>query len=144
GKFLLANGILTGNSEITLHTDKDHTFVCCLSSLNLSRYDEWKDTDLVNVAVRFLDGVLTEYIDKASNISGLENAVRFAKKSRAIGIGVLGWHTLLQSKMLPFDSFESMRLNAEIFRGISSKAEHESKVMAIELGEPEWCKGHGV
>lgn len=130
-------------SEITLYTDPDHTFVCCLSSLNLARYNEWKDTDLPNLAVRFLDAVLAEYIEKTDNIKGMEAARRSAIKGRAIGIGVLGWHTLLQENSIPFDSFEAMQLNAEIFRNIRSKAEEETKKLAEELGEPEWCKGFG-
>lgn len=129
-------------TEIFLHTDPDHSFVCCLSSLNLMRYDEWKDTDLVRTTVRFLDAVLQEYIEKSTYISGLEASRQSAIKGRAIGIGVLGWHSLLQSKMLPFDSFDSMQLNAEIFRHMRSEAEVETKLMAEELGEPEWCKGH--
>lgn len=129
-------------AEIALHTDPDHSFVCCLSSLNLVKWDEWKDTDLVNTAVRFLDAVLEEYIKKSENMQGLEASRRSAIKGRAIGVGVLGWHTLLQEKMLPFDCFESMRLNAQIFKSIREKAEAETTAMAMELGEPEWCIGH--
>jgi len=128
-------------TEITLHTDPEHTFVCCLSSLNLVRWDEWKDTDVVNVAVRFLDAVLEEYIQKTEHMKGMENSRRSAIKGRAIGIGVLGWHTLLQDRMLPFDGFDTMMLNAEIFKNIKEKAEEETTIMAKELGEPEWCKG---
>lgn len=131
-------------SEITLHTDDDHSFVCCLSSLNAARWDEWKDTDLAEIAVYFLDGVVEEFIAKAKDIPGFERSVRFAMKSRAIGIGVLGWHTLLQSKMIPFDSFQAMMLNAAIFRSINEKATAASKAMAISHGEPEWCKGTGT
>jgi ribonucleoside-diphosphate reductase alpha chain len=131
-------------SEITLHTDDEHSFVCCLSSLNAARWDEWKDTDLAEIAVYFLDGVIEEFIAKAKDIPGFERSIRFAKKSRAIGIGVLGWHTLLQSKMIPFDSFQAMMLNASIFRSIREKAEAASKAMAISHGEPEWCVGTGM
>ncbi len=129
-------------SEIVLFTDPDHSFVCCLSSLNLVRWNEWKDTNLINLAVRFLDAVMSDYIEKSKNIHGLESARRFAEKSRAIGIGVLGWHTLLQDNSIPFDSFEAMQLNAEIFRTLRSKADEETKILAEELGEPEWCIGH--
>ena len=128
-------------TEITLYTDPDHTFVCCLSSLNLVRWEEWKDTDTVNLTVRFLDAVLTEYINKTEGMIGMEAARRSAIKGRAIGIGVLGWHTLLQERNLPFDSFETMQLNAEIFRTIRNQAEKETEVLSKELGEPEWCKG---
>jgi ribonucleoside-diphosphate reductase alpha chain len=140
-----ANGLTVNGSnicsEITLHTDVDHSFVCCLSSLNLVRWDEWKDTDTVNLTVRFLDAVLSEYIEKTENMLGMESSRRSAIKGRAIGIGVLGWHTLLQERSLPFDSFETMQLNAEIFKTINAKAEEETALMAKELGEPEWCKG---
>jgi ribonucleoside-diphosphate reductase alpha chain len=128
-------------SEITLYTDPDHSFVCCLSSLNLVRWDEWKDTDTVNVAVRFLDAVLSEYIVKTENMKGMEASRRSAIKGRAIGIGVLGWHTMLQERNLPFDSFNTMQLNAEIFKSINTKANEESERLAKELEEPEWCKG---
>jgi ribonucleoside-diphosphate reductase alpha chain len=128
-------------TEIFLHTDEDHSFVCCLSSLNLTKWDEWKDTDLVEVATYFLDGVMEEFIQKAKNIKGFERSVRFAEKSRALGLGVLGWHSLLQSKMLPFDSFESMMLNSRIFNQIKDQSHKASRRLAQEYGEPEWCVG---
>lgn len=128
-------------TEITLHTDPDHSFVCCLSSLNLVRWEEWKDTDLVQTVVRFLDAVLSEYIVRSEGVPGLEASRRSAVKGRAIGIGVLGWHTLLQHRMLPFDSFDSMQLNAQVFRTIRANAEEATRELAHELGEPEWCKG---
>jgi ribonucleoside-diphosphate reductase alpha chain len=131
-------------SEIFLHTDKDHTFVCCLSSLNLARYDEWKNTDVVETAIWFLDGVMEEFILKAGKLPGFERAVRFAVKSRALGLGVLGWHTLLQDKLIAFDSFEAMQLNAEVFRKIKTDAEKASRDLAKEYGEPEWCKNTGM
>lgn len=130
-------------TEITLYTDGQHSFVCCLSSLNLVRWDEWKETDLVETVVRFLDAVLEEYILKAQGKPGLENSLRSAIKGRAIGIGVLGWHTLLQNKMTPFDSFEAMMLNNLIFKTMRDKAEKATTELAQELGEPEWCKGFG-
>lgn len=130
-------------TEITLYTDPQHSFVCCLSSLNLVKWEEWKDSDLVETTVRFLDAVLEEYIRKSEGQDGLEASRRSAIKGRAIGIGVLGWHTLLQEKGLPFDSFESMMLNASVFRTIRQKAEGETQRMAAELGEPEWCRGYG-
>lgn len=129
-------------NEIYLYTDSEHTFVCCLSSMNLARWDEWKDTNAVRLATYFLDAVLTEYITKAKKIKGFESAVRFAEKSRAIGIGVLGWHSLLQSRMLPFDSFDAMLLNAQIFKYIRGEAEAATADLALEYGEPDWCKGH--
>lgn len=128
-------------TEIMLYTDVDHTFVCCLSSMNLVLWDEWKNTNAVELATRFLDAVLSEYIEKASNITGMEASVRSAVKGRAVGLGVLGWHTLLQRKMIPFDSFEAMMLNSQIFSTMKKKAEAESIVMGAELGIPEWCDG---
>jgi ribonucleoside-diphosphate reductase alpha chain len=135
--------VVTSNicTEITLFTDPEHSFVCCLSSLNLTKWEEWKDSDLPQIATRFLDAVLEEYILKSKDIVGLECSRRSAIKGRAIGIGVLGWHTLLQQKMTPFDSFDAMMLNSQIFKTIRDKAETETKIMAEELGEPEWCEG---
>jgi ribonucleoside-diphosphate reductase alpha chain len=130
-------------TEITLYTDTEHSFVCCLSSLNLVRWEEWKDSTLVETTVRFLDAVLSEYILKSEGVTGLEASRRSALAGRALGIGVLGWHSLLQERGLPFDSFGAMSLNAEIFRTLRRKAEEESAVMARELGEPSWCQGHG-
>lgn len=134
-------------NEIYLYTDAEHTFVCCLSSLNIVRYDEWKNwvsksgRTLPELTTFFLDAVLSEYIEKAKGIRGLESAVRFAEKSRAIGIGVLGWHTYLQENNLPFDSFESMMLNNQIFKFIKEEADKATAELATLFGEPEWCKG---
>lgn len=130
-------------SEIMLHTDSDHSFICCLSSLNLAKWEEWKNTDLPQVATYFLNGVLNEFIDKSENMWGLEKARRSALKGRAIGIGVLGWHTFLQSNMIPFESFAAMSLNNEIFRTIKEGAVFASKELASKYGEPEWCEGSG-
>lgn len=129
-------------SEIMLYTDPEHSFICCLSSLNLAKWDEWKDTDLVETSIRFLDTVISEFIEKASKIPGFEPSVRSAIKGRALGLGVLGWHSLLQSKMLPFDCYESMRLNNLIFKTIRERADAESERLSTELGSPEWCVGH--
>jgi ribonucleoside-diphosphate reductase alpha chain len=130
-------------TEVMLHTDTDHSFVCDLSSLNLVRWYEWKDSDLVRTTVRFLDAVMEEYILKSDCMPGLGPSRASAIKGRAIGIGVLGWHSLLQSLNYPFDSFDSMMLNSTIFKTIRDKAEEETKALALELGEPEWCKGFG-
>lgn len=130
-------------SEITLHSDKERSFVCCLSSLNLARWYEWKDTDLPFISIVFLDAVMEEFIEKAQNLPGLERAVKFAKESRALGLGVLGWHTLLQQSEIPFDSFESMILNAQIFKKIKDDAEKATKYLAEILGEPWLMKGTG-
>ena len=140
-----ANGLSVKTSnictEIFLHTDQDHSFVCCLSSMNLVKWNEWKDTHAVATTVRFLDAVLQEYIIKSEKVPGLEASRRSAMKGRAIGIGVLGWHTALQKRMIPFDSFDAMMLNAQIFSKMKAQAEASTKELAVELGEPEWCKG---
>lgn len=143
-KFALANGLMTGNSEITLYTDEYHSFVCCLSSLNLTKYDEWKDTDLVETGIIFLNGALNEFIEKGLKIKGLECAVRSAVKGRALGLGVLGWGSLLQDKNLPFESKEANELTIEIFSLMKERAEKTSKELALEYGEPEWCLGTGM
>lgn len=143
GKFALANGLMTGNSEITGYTDPEHTFVCCLSSLNLARWDEWKNTDLVYYATWFLDGVLEEYIAQAEHLPGMEAAVRFAKKGRMLGLGVFGFHSLLQDKLLAFDDMQTRVLNRNIFKHIRAEADRATKDLATEYGEPEWCRGSG-
>ena len=131
-------------SEIALHTDEEHSFVCCLSSLNLTKYDEWKDTDLVETAIYFLDGVLEEFLVKTNGKDSLIRAHRSAKKGRALGLGVLGWHSFLQSKGLPFNSIASTSWTNKIFSQIKNQAEAASRKLAEEYGEPIWCKGTGM
>jgi ribonucleoside-diphosphate reductase alpha chain len=131
-------------SEITLHTDENHSFVCCLSSLNLAKYDEWKDTDLIYTATWFLDGVLEEFIHRAKYMRGFENSVRSAEKGRALGLGVLGWHTYLQNKNIPFDSLPAQFETRKIFSQLKIESERASRDMAREYGEPLWCVGTGM
>ena len=131
-------------SEITLHTDENHSFVCCLSSLNLAKYDEWKDTDLVYTSTYFLDGVLSEFINRAKYMRGFENSVRSAEKGRALGLGVLGWHTYLQDRNIPFDSLIAQFETRKIFSQIKIESERASRDMATEFGEPLWCVGTGM
>ena len=131
-------------SEITLHTDESHSFVCCLSSLNLAKYDEWKDTDLIYTATWFLDGVLEEFIQKAKNMRGFENSVRSAEKGRALGLGVLGWHTYLQQKGMAFEGLPAQYETRKIFSQIKIESERASRDMANEYGEPLWCVGTGM
>lgn len=130
-------------SEVLLYSGQDLTYTCVLSSLNLYKWDEWKDTDCVFVSTVFLDCVAQEFIELGRNIVGLEKAVAFTEKSRALGLGALGLHSLFQSKMLPFESMEAHLLNLEIFEHIRNEAEKASEWMAKEWGEPEWCKGYG-
>lgn len=131
-------------SEIALHTDEEHSFVCCLSSLNLTKYDEWKDTDLVETAIYFLDGVLEEFLVKTNGKDSLIRAHRSAKKGRALGLGVLGWHSFLQQKGIPFNSIASTSWTNKIFSQIKNQAEDASRKLAEEYGEPVWCKGTGM
>ena len=130
-------------SEIVLHTDDTHSFVCCLSSLNLSKYDEWRDTDLIYTATWFLDGVLEEFLQKAKYRLGFENSVRSAEKGRALGLGVLGWHTYLQSKGVAFEGLQSQFETRKIFGQIKTETEQASRDLATEYGEPLWCAGSG-
>ena len=131
-------------SEITLHTDENHSFVCCLSSVNLSKYDEWKDTDLVYTATWFLDGVLDEFIQKAKNMKGFEHSVASAEKGRALGLGVLGWHTYLQQNGIPFEGMEAQFETRKIFSQIKIESERASRDLAEEYGEPLWCRETGM
>jgi len=130
-------------TEIALPATPEESFVCCLSSMNALHYDEWKDTDAVETLTRFLDAVMGEFIQEAEGTQFMERAVRFAKRHRAIGIGVLGWHSYLQSNMIPFDSMEAMHKNEEIFRTIREKSYEASEELADEFGEPEMLKGYG-
>ncbi len=130
-------------SEIVLHTDENHSFVCCLSSLNLAKYHEWKDSNLIYDSIWFLDGVLEEFIQKAKNRRGFENAVRSAEKGRALGLGVLGWHTYLQQKGLPFEGLLAQYETRRIFSQIKIESERASMALADTYGEPLWCVGTG-
>lgn len=131
----LFNGILTGQcSEILLPDNEQESFVCCLSSLNLDKYDEWKDTNLVYTAIQFLDAVMQEFINKARHIKGMESSVRFAQRHRAIGLGVLGYHSYLQQKMIPFDSDTAKQININIFKHISIQAKAATVDMANRYG----------
>ena len=130
-------------SEIVLHTDENHSFVCCLSSLNLAKYHEWKDSNLIYDSIWFLDGVLEEFIQKAKNRRGFENAVRSAEKGRALGLGVLGWHTYLQQKGFPFEGLLAQYETRRIFSQIKIESERASMALADTYGEPLWCIGTG-
>lgn len=130
--------------EITLFADLEHTFTCVLSSMNVSKFRKWKNTKAVFWATVFLDCVAEDFIQKAKGIRGLEKAVRFTQKGRALGLGQCGFHTLLQSEMIPFESFEAQMLSQEIAKHIHEESLKASQLMAVELGEPEWCVGYGV
>lgn len=142
-------------SEIMLPSKDDWSFVCCLSSINLRHYRDWKDTDLVETMIAFLDAVMEDFIKKLEALRDhedkekrlafrfMERAYNFAKANRALGLGVLGYHTLLQAENLPFESDEAAKLNTEIFKHIKEKADAATKTLATELGEPEILKGYG-
>ena len=130
-------------SEIVLHTDESHSFVCCLSSLNLTKYEEWKNTNLIYDATWFLDGVLEEFIQKAKGLKGFGNAVRSAEKGRALGLGVLGWHTYLQQNGIPFEGLQAQFETRRIFSQIKIESERASRALAEIYGEPLWCRGTG-
>jgi ribonucleoside-diphosphate reductase alpha chain len=131
-------------TEITLFTDEEHSFICCLSSLNLAKYDEWKDTDTIELATWFLDGVMQEFIDKSNGRDSLKRTHNHAKKGRALGLGVMGWHTYLQQKRMPFNSIASTAYTHNIFSKLKNDAEKASRDLAAEYGEPLWCKGTGM
>jgi ribonucleoside-diphosphate reductase alpha chain len=136
-------------SEILQYTDTQHSVVCCLSSLNLASYHTWKlvkinDMSVIELGVRFLDAVMTAFIRMAKEIPGLDKAVRGAEKARSLGLGVMGWHSLLQSQGMAFDtSWDVMQLNAEISRKLRTEADEASQKLASEYGEPEWLVGSG-
>ena len=130
-------------TEILEYTDEHKSFVCCLSSLNLLHWDEMVQTDAVETLAYFLDAVYSEFIQKADGIPFMEKALLFAKEHRSIGIGVLGWHSFLQSKLIPFEGLEAKMLNAEIFRTINDKSLIASMQLATMFGEPEMLKGYG-
>lgn len=131
-------------AEIALHSDKDHTFTCVLSSMNLAYYDDWKDTDAVFTATVFLDCVADDFIKQATGIPGLEKAVRFTEKGRALGLGACGFHTYTQMKRWAFEGFETHMWNIEAFKYISDESRKASQWMAGVMGEPEWCVGYGL
>lgn len=134
GKTIHASNLCT---EIMLPSGPDESFVCCLSSLNLLHFDEWKDTDAVETLTIFLDSVLDDFIEKAEGIPYMERAVRFAKRYRAIGIGVLGWHSYLQSQGIPLESAEAIFLNGLVFKTIREKAEEASRWLRKRHPEDE-------
>ncbi len=142
-------------TEIMLPSTPDWSFVCCLSSINLLHYDEWKDTDLVETMIMFLDTVMSEFIEKLEALRDheekdkrlaftfMERAYNFAVANRALGLGVLGYHSYLQSNMIPFESEKAKELNNEMFKNIRERADIATKVMAEKFGEPEVLKGYG-
>ena len=142
-------------TEIMLPTNEDWSFVCCLSSINVLHYEKWKDTDAVETMIYFLDAVISEFIEKLDEYKNstdlddqqtfmfMEKAYKFASEHRALGLGVLGWHSLLQSKMVAFNSQEAYYLNTEIFKLIKNKSYKASEELSKKFGEPKVLKGVG-
>jgi ribonucleoside-diphosphate reductase alpha chain len=130
-------------TEIFLPTTKDESFVCDLSSMNLEKWDEFSKTDAVETLVYFLDAVMTEFINKTEGVPFMEAPRKFAIRHRALGVGVLGWHSLLQKKMIPFEGMEAQFLNMDIWKFIRERADAATTELAGLYGEPEVCKGYG-
>lgn len=140
GRKIYASNLCT---EIMLSANEEETFVCNLSSQNILHFDEWKDTDWTETMVYFLDTVMEEYIQKTSKMRYMERPWRFAKNWRALGLGTLGYHTALQSKMLPFDSAAARRFNIDVHKTLQEQSYEASRKMALEYGEAELMKGTG-
>ena len=138
--------ILSSNlcAEIALFQDAWHDFTCVLAAMNLAKRNEWKDTDAIFVATVFLDCIVSEFLEKAKGVPGLENAIRFTEKSRALGLGVCGFHTYLQQESMPFASLDAQFFNNSFFKHMQAETKRASQWLATELGEPMWCKGYGV
>ena len=130
-------------SEIALPAGPDESFVCCLSSMNALHYDEWKSTDAVETLTYFLDAVMQEFINGAEGMKHMERAVRFAKRHRAIGIGILGWHSYLQSHLIPFESTKASLIGTEIAKTIKERSYAASAELADRFGAPEVLEGYG-
>lgn len=130
-------------SEIALPVASDESFVCCLSSMNLEYYDDWKDTDAVETAIWFLDAVMEEFIQKSAGQPYMERTHRFASRHRALGLGVMGYHAYLQKNNIPFESMDAKYFNSQAFARIRSKALNASEALAEAYGEPEVLEGYG-
>ena len=121
-------------SEIALPSTEKESFVCCLASMNLELYDEWKDTNAVKLAIYFLDAVMSEFIAKTEDNHFLQAAHNFAKRHRALGLGVMGWHSYLQSKGIPFEGIMSRNLTGIIFKQLEAQSKQASKELADIYG----------
>jgi len=130
-------------TEIMLPNNDDESFVCDLSSMNLEKWEEWKDTDAVETMIYFLDAVMSEFISKTEGMPFMDAPRYFAKRHRALGLGILGWHSLLQSKMIAFESMEAKLLNTTIWKTIRERADKATKDLSELIGEPILLKGYG-
>ena len=140
-----ANDMLVHNcTEIALFSDTEHTFTCVLSSINAVHWNRVKEDDSIFYSTVFLDCVAEDFIRMGEKMPGLEKAVRFTRKGRALGLGVLGLHSHFQNEGMPFESFQAYMLNNQIFKRLHDESLRASQWMAEIAGEPEWCEGHGV
>jgi ribonucleoside-diphosphate reductase alpha chain len=140
------NMVINGSNlctEIFQPSTVDESFVCCLSSMNLARYDAWKDTDAVEVIIILLDAVMSEYIDKTAGIPHMEAPRRFAIRHRAIGLGSLGLHTALQEKGLIFGTYEARVYDGQMHATIEKQAQAASEMLANRFGTPQIMEGYG-
>jgi ribonucleoside-diphosphate reductase alpha chain len=131
GKKILASNLC---SEICLPSSMDESFVCCLGSLNLLHWDEIEKTDAVEVYIQFLNAVMDDFIEKSYKLPGMGRAHRFARNNRALGLGVLGYHSYLQKKLIPFESLQAKSANERIFKTIKERSDAESQRLCKELG----------
>jgi len=130
-------------AEITLMSDKDHSFTCVLSSMNVARHDEWKDTYAVQIGTFFLDAVISDMLIKAKSEPGFERTIAFTEKSRAIGLGQLGQSTYFQMNNWVYGDFQSIQFNQMLTKHLDRETLTASKLLAKEVGEPEWMEGYG-
>lgn len=134
-------------NEIFIHSDIDHSYTCILSSVNVANRDKHSQSEwdkIIFDSFIFLDCVASEFIEKAKEINGLEKSVKYTEKARSLGLGVLGFHTLLQRNSIPFGSIDANYLNSEIFKQLDEQTLAASQWLASEMGEPYWCKGYGM
>jgi len=131
-------------SEIFLSSSADESFVCDLSSINLDKWGELRDTDAIKVLIYFLDAVMSEFIAKTKGVKYMEAPHKFAVNQRALGLGVLGWHSYLQRNNIPFESIEAKMDNSAIFSKIKEQCDEASRELASLLGEPPLLEGYGI
>lgn len=130
-------------SEIFLSTFEDESFVCNLSSINLDKWRELRDTDAIKVLIYFLDAVMTEFITKTEGVKYMEAPHKFAVNQRALGLGVLGWHSYLQQHNIAFESMEAKMENSSIFETIRQQCDEATQELAAKFGEPPLLEGYG-